>query len=76
MPCIAPRCVLLARVGEGKFRDFAAAEQAFLAVETLSIELGEEAALRGPLDRWFDTLRDEHRFRHRDFAAQARRLPQ
>jgi hypothetical protein len=70
------RGLLLARAGEGKFRDFAAAEQAFLAVETLSIELGEEAALRGPLDRWFATLRDEHRFNHRGFAAQAANLKQ
>jgi hypothetical protein len=68
------RRALLQRAAAGEFRDFAAAEQAFLAVETLSLELEDEGALRPRLNRWFASVRDEHRFDHRRFAAEAGRV--
>jgi len=70
----ALRRALLQRAAAGDFRDFAAAEQAFLAVETLSLELEDEGVLRPRLNRWFASVRDEHRFDHRRYAAEAGRV--
>lgn len=63
---------LLDRARRGEYRDFTSAEQAFLAVETLCIELGEYDQLGSSLDRWFETLRSEHDFSPDQYAAVAR----
>lgn len=65
---------LLGRAERGLFRDFAAAEQAFLAVETVSIELGDRDALRSRLDRWFKSVEDENHFNAARFAELAGKL--
>lgn len=70
----AIRRVLLERAGQGEYHDFTNAEQAFLAVETLSIELGEYERLGASLDAWFDTVADEHDFSPGRFAAVARQV--
>lgn len=69
------RSGLLARAAGGGFRDFAAAEQAYFAIETLCIELGEGESLKPQLNQLFASLEDEHRFRPERFAAAAARLP-
>ncbi|MDX1625113.1 MAG: multiheme c-type cytochrome [Wenzhouxiangellaceae bacterium] len=68
------RELLLERAGSGRYGDFTTAEQAFLAVETLTIVLGEYQALGPPLDAWFETLSDEHDFDPARYAAVARRV--
>lgn len=69
------RGALLQRASAGAYRDFAAAEQAYFAIETLCIELGEGQSLKPQLNRLFASLEDEHRFRPDRFATAARRLP-
>ncbi|MGB0513299.1 MAG: multiheme c-type cytochrome [Wenzhouxiangellaceae bacterium] len=68
------RKLLLERAGDGQYGDFTSAEQAFLAVETLTIELGESQALDSSLDAWFDTLASEHDFNPAGYATAARRV--
>lgn len=68
------RLTLLGRAEQGRFRDFVAAEQAFLAVETVSIELGDQDALRSRLDRWFKSVEDENHFNAARFAELAGHL--
>jgi hypothetical protein len=68
------RASLLRRAGAGAYRDFAAAEQASHAIETLCIELGEGELLKPQLNRLFASLEDEHRFRPDHFATSARQL--
>jgi len=70
----AIRRLLLERAAQGEYADFTSAEQAFLAVETLSIELGEFKQLDTSLNAWFDTLTSEHDFRPRRYATVAREV--
>jgi hypothetical protein len=58
----------------GGYRDFVAAEQAYFALETLAIELGEAQARRAQMDALFATVEDEHRFRPQRFQQAAARL--
>lgn len=67
----AMRLELLDNARRGEYRDFSSAEQAFLAVETLSIELGEYQDLDKILDAWFEAVKDEHGFNPDRFAAVA-----
>lgn len=69
------RTALLKRAGAGAYRDFAAAEQAYFAIETLCIELGEGETLKPQLNQLFASLEDEHRFRPDRFSTAAQRLP-
>lgn len=68
------RSRLLDRARSGEYHDFTSAEQAFLAVETLCIELGEYDRLGPTLDAWFETLRSEHDFDSGRYAAVAGQL--
>lgn len=70
----AIRLELLERARRGEYHDFTSAEQAFLAVETLCIELGEYDQLASSLDAWFETVRDEHDFDPGRYAAVARQF--
>lgn len=58
----------------GGYRDFVAAEQAYFALETLAIELGEAQSRRAQMDALFATVEDEHRFRPDRFQRAAQRL--
>lgn len=69
------RTALLKRAGAGAYRDFVAAEQAYFAIETLCIELGEGETLKPQLNQLFASLEDEHRFRPDRFSTAAQRLP-
>ena len=68
------RMQLLALAEGGRFRHFTAAEQLFLAVETLTIELGDEKRLKSLLDALFESVGDENRFIPEQFAVDAGRL--
>lgn len=70
----AIRLDLLDKARRGEYHDFTSAEQAFLAVETLCIELGEYDRLGSALDAWFETLRSEHDFDPGRYAAVARQV--
>jgi hypothetical protein len=65
---------LLDTAASGGYRDFVAAEQAYFALETLAIELGQARAQRAPMDALFATVEDEHRFRPDRFQRAAQRL--
>lgn len=62
---------LLKQAAAQRFRHFTAAEQVFLAVETLSLSLGDDARLEGQLDRLFATVEDENDFVPQQFAVLA-----
>ncbi len=65
---------LLAQSAAERFRHFTAAEQAFLAVETLSLALGDSERLKSRLDALYNTVEDENRFVPQQFAVLARQL--
>ena len=65
---------LLAQSAAERFRHFTAAEQAFLAVETLSLSLGDAERLKSRLDAWYASVEDENRFVPQQFAVLARQL--
>jgi len=65
---------LLQRAGQGGFRHFTAAEQVFLAVETLCISLGEMDRLESVLDAWFESVEDENSFVPQQFAVRANQV--
>ena len=65
---------LLAQSAAERFRHFTAAEQAFLAVETLSLALGDSERLKPRLDALYGSVEDENRFVPQQFAVLARQL--
>ncbi len=65
---------LLAQSAAERFRHFTAAEQAFLAVETLSLSLGDSERLKSRLDALYGSVEDENRFVPQQFAVLARQL--
>lgn len=65
---------LLAQAAAERFRHFTAAEQAFLAVETLSLSLGDAERLKSRLDALYGSVEDENRFVPQQFAVLARQL--
>lgn len=65
---------LLQRASSGRFRHFTAAEQVFLAVETLSISLGDSDRLESLLDAWFKSVEDENTFVPQQFAVRANQV--
>lgn len=58
----------------GRYADFSSAEQAFLALESLSYALGDRARLLSRLDAVFKTVADEQTYRAADFAQACRAL--
>lgn len=58
---------ILATGAEGNFLDYAAAEQAFMAVQMLVFEIGD-SDLQEQLDRLGDSLLDDERYRPAQFA--------
>ena len=65
------RRALLSRAEAGRFRHFTSAEQVFLAVETLSISLGDADRLTQPLDSWFASVEEDDPFVPKQFAVLA-----
>jgi hypothetical protein len=70
----ALRSGLVKRAAAGRFRHFTSAEQAFLAVETLNIALGDNNRLEKQMDGWFATVADENDFVPLKFAVFAKKL--
>lgn len=58
---------ILQFAAEGHFLDYASAEQAFMAVQMLVIELGD-AGLEAQLDTLASALLDDEKFRPEQFA--------
>lgn len=65
---------LLAQSAAGRFRHFTAAEQSFLAVETLSLALDDAERLKVQLDALYQSVEDENEFVPQQFAVRARQL--
>ncbi|MEP1473070.1 MAG: multiheme c-type cytochrome [Halieaceae bacterium] len=59
---------LLQAAKSGDYRHFTSAEQVFMAVETLSIALGEEDKYRAELDALFASVENENSFVPKQFA--------
>jgi hypothetical protein len=59
---------ILASAAEGNFLDYAAAEQAFMAVQMLAIELNDKD-LEATLDDLAKSLEDDERYQPRRFAS-------
>ena len=70
----AVRYRLVSKSAAGEYRDFSAAEQAFLAVDSITITLGESDKLASSLDQWYDALSDEDRFSPKGFAKVANKI--
>ncbi|MEQ8516757.1 MAG: multiheme c-type cytochrome [Chromatocurvus sp.] len=68
------RLALLKKSAEDGFAYFTAAEQAFLAVETLSIALGDSEALAPRLDALFEALGSETSYVPDQYAVRARQM--
>ena len=67
----AVRARFLQQAAKGEYRDFSAAEQAFLAIESISIALQQDAGLEKQLNSLYDTLENEDRFSPQQFKAVA-----
>jgi len=65
---------LLSQAASGRFRHFTAAEQIFLAVETLCLSLSEVDKYEVQLDKWFKTMDNENTFVPAQYAVFARQL--
>jgi hypothetical protein len=65
------RSRLLSQAAKGEYRDFSAAEQAFLAIESITIALQQDVALEKQLNSLYDTLNNEDRFSPQQFKAVA-----
>jgi len=70
----ALRAGLVSRAAAQAFRHFTAAEQAFLAVETLNLDLGDADRLKLQMNAWYDSVEDENDFQPVQFAVFAKRL--
>lgn len=57
-----------------RYRHFTAAEQAYMAVENLCIELNDDKRLQANLDEWFEIVEKENEFNPQKFAASANRF--
>jgi len=68
------RAELLTAAGGGRFRHFTAAEQVFLAVETLCIALDESQKCKATLDRLYTSVTDENAYVPAQFAVLARQM--
>jgi len=65
---------LLGQAASGRFRHFTAAEQVFLAVETLCLSLEEVDKYESQLDSWFKTMDNENTFVPAQYAVFSRKL--
>jgi len=65
---------LVRYAADGRMGDFAAAEQTFLGIESLSLYLGDANRVRGSLDALFKTVEDDATFSPAKFSAAAKNL--
>lgn len=63
----AVRAGLLKQAAAGQYRDFVVAEQAFLAIESITIGLKQDHSLENQLNSLYDTLDDEDDFNPQKF---------
>jgi len=68
----AVRRSLVQLAADGTLSDFAAAEQVFLGVESLSLYLGDADKIRRSLDALYESVKDDQAFRPGRFVATAR----
>jgi hypothetical protein len=67
-PITQIRRTLVQQSAAGRYADFSSAEQAFLAMESLSFGLADRKQLKGHLDSIYRTLADENLFQPEAFA--------
>lgn len=70
----AVRARLLTQAAKGEYRDFSAAEQAFLAIESITIALKQDVTLENALNAMYDTLNNEDRFSPQQFKSVAAKV--
>ncbi len=71
---VAVRQAIVRSAANGELSDYGAAEQAFLAVDSLNIALGDGDRVRRAVDALFETVADDKTFRPDRFVAAARTL--
>lgn len=67
----AVRRAIVVSAGSGELNDYVAAEQAVLALETLSYALGDRASVAAAIDQIFDEVADDANFDPQSFARTA-----
>jgi hypothetical protein len=65
---------LIRASSQGQYLYYAQAEQVFLAVETLAINLGVSEEMESDMNRWYGTMLDQDRFSKSQFAAAATQI--
>jgi len=70
----AIRRAIVADAAEGRLVDYGAAEQVYLAVDSLSLMLGDDARLRRSVDALFESVESDQTYRPDHFARAARAL--
>lgn len=70
----AVRRSILMMAAEGELADFASAEQAFLAAESLTLYLGSSGGQTAALDELFATVESDETYQPEQFSAAARRI--
>jgi hypothetical protein len=65
---------LLLRSAQNYYRDFTSAEQVFLAVEALTISLGQELLFESELDKLYAAMSNENNFVAKSFAVLAKQF--
>jgi len=68
------RSVIAKNASEGAYRDYAVAEQAFLAIESLTYEIGDQGKVSTELDKLYESLESEHDFNQREFIRMSKEL--
>lgn len=68
------RSRLLSQAAAGEYRDFSAAEQAFLAIESITLALQQSEELDPQLNALYDTLSDQDKFSPGTFKSVAGRV--
>ena len=71
---IAVRRALIGAAARGQMSDFNAAEQLYLALESLSYTLGDRQRLKGALDRIYTEVEDGAKFNPSSLASTAQKL--
>jgi hypothetical protein len=62
------------RSAQNYYRDFTSAEQVFLAVEALTISLGQELLFESELDKLYAAMSNENNFVAKSFAVLAKQF--
>lgn len=70
------RKAVVALAGNGELRDFASAEQVYMACESLTLYIGDDAQLQSAIDMLYDSVKTDESYKPAAFIAAAKTLMQ